>query len=250
MSPDPKDLPAEAAECRKEKLVEEPLETDVDAVQYDPPNSVVHQSPEPKPADTISDHQITHGIRPAQDCPVDWNDMQGDGCLRYCKLCNLPVAELKDLSQEELEQIAELGALKQLIYRDPDGLITLPGGEPIQLFRRLDGRFVLGDCYTSRCPPRWMTRVLILIPLGIAASMASIAGGYIFPFLNYPTTPWLMLGLVVWHLIGCYKFSRAINRFSRVVTIMMFTVPIVLYVIFGPAALTILYALQTVLHAR
>jgi len=87
---------------------------------------------------------------------MSWDNMAGDGRVRFCYGCEKNVFNVEALSDDELE-----------------ALLRMPGDAPcLRVFRRADGHVLLGDCPVGAKNKRRRLRVLT----GAAAAAATFAG--------------------------------------------------------------------------
>ena len=90
----------------------------------------------------------------ASPCPAAWKDMRGDERVRHCKLCNLNVYNLSELSRAEAEALIQ----------------SATGRLCIAYYQRADGTILTDDC------PVGLRRARKAIIRGVAA----IAAAFIF----------------------------------------------------------------------
>jgi hypothetical protein len=60
-------------------------------------------------------------------CPVSWDEMRGDNCVRFCGHCSLNVYNIADMTDKEAESVLAKGRNGERIcarlYRRPDGTV-------------------------------------------------------------------------------------------------------------------------------
>src|SRR5262245_23715322 len=86
----------------------------------------------------------------ASPCPASWDEMEGDGRVRHCSLCQQHVYDLSGMTRSEAED---------LLLRTEDRLC-------IRFYRRKDGTVMTRDC-----PEGQLTRLRRLAGVVIAAAM-------------------------------------------------------------------------------
>lgn len=82
-------------------------------------------------------HDAMHGLLAAKRCNMRWDTMLGDDRARLCSACNLHVFRSPQGALEELRRQSRSNSLECLSER---------------IFRRFDGTYTVGDCYTKRNP--------------------------------------------------------------------------------------------------
>lgn len=62
-------------------------------------------------------------MRVASPCPASWEAMEGDGRVRFCRLCDLHVYNVSELTRAEAESLVARteGRLCARLYRRADG---------------------------------------------------------------------------------------------------------------------------------
>lgn len=104
-------------------------------------------------------------VRIATPCKVGWDEMKGDGRVRFCGQCEKNVFNVANMSRAEAE-----------------GLIheRMQGSEVcVRLFRRVDGTILTSDCPVGiRAKMRWRMERAIVAG-GILAILAAFAAKYV-----------------------------------------------------------------------
>ena len=64
-------------------------------------------------------------VRVASPCPADWEGMEGDERVRFCRLCDLKVYNLSEMTRAEAEALVARteGRLCARLYRRADGTV-------------------------------------------------------------------------------------------------------------------------------
>ena len=96
-------------------------------------------------------------IRIASPCPAKWEEMTGDDCVRFCRLCERSVYNLSTLTRQEAERL----------IAEKEGRLCA------RLFRRSDGTILTRDC-----PVGIRARLRRSVRL-ITATTAALAGTFI-----------------------------------------------------------------------
>ena len=73
---------------------------------------------------------LLDGLRDAAPCPMEWDDLEGDGPVRRCTVCGLDVYNLAAMSRDEAEQV----------------LRDRMAGRLHAAFRRADGTLLKENC--------------------------------------------------------------------------------------------------------
>lgn len=104
-------------------------------------------------------------VRIATPCNVRWDDMKGDGRVRFCGQCEKNVFNVANMSRA-----------------DAEGLIheRMKGNEVcVRLFRRVDGTILTSDCPVGlRAKVRWRLERAIVAG-GLIAIAAAFAAKYL-----------------------------------------------------------------------
>lgn len=68
---------------------------------------------------------MLRNIRIASPCPAEWEQMAGDGRVRYCPACNLNVYNLAEMTETEVRQLRahHEGRLCARLYQRKDGTV-------------------------------------------------------------------------------------------------------------------------------
>src|SRR5271170_2711353 len=77
-------------------------------------------------------------------------------------------------------------------------------------------------------------------PLLVLVLIYVFSPGYIIPFLNWPPPRAILLGLVLWHGVGTWVFTRTSKFMLRVLIGIVFMAPLLLALIFGPVIVTLI----------
>lgn len=93
-------------------------------------------------------------LRIATPCPISWDQMTGDGRVRFCGHCQLNVYNISELSRGEAEAL----------------IASTEGRLCARLFRRADGRILTKDC------PVGLRALRMRVSKKAAAVFATIAG--------------------------------------------------------------------------
>src|SRR5688572_20855610 len=126
-----------------------------------------------------------HGIEAADGCIYEWSCMKGQARIRECSVCHLKVIDVEGLNESVMK-----------------ALVCAQGYDAgAKLFRRADGRFVLGDCFEKRYAN---------FPTAVGFSLApfigyafiwhlplSVLGNPLTFFILGPTLAWLLLGVAL-----------------------------------------------------
>lgn len=183
----------------------------------------------------VENHSLTHQM-PQADCAVPWSEMEGDDRVRTCPLCKEKVYNPALLNAAELQQLSE-----QTIQS---------AGNPVQLYRRRDGKIMLtkGSCLRTH-------RLRIHIAL---VAEVLIACGPLYPgelsVWNY-TFP---LGMVTMFCIkGVLEFHLPVLRatfigfaVSTALAALLYLLPLVLVKPVYCALVALLIAFQVWFHAK
>lgn len=95
-------------------------------------------------------HSMMHGIVPAEGCIYEWSLFPSTARARQCTHCSFRVVDTANMPEEEML-----------------ALLSVHGYEPgDKLYRREDGRFVLGDCLKQRMGNMTTAAVFFLTPVG------------------------------------------------------------------------------------
>lgn len=182
-------------------------------------------------AEIQSIHELTHAMKPARNCGVSWDTMQGDDSFRKCSRCHLYVLKPRETSESGLLQLLQ------------DNRPSLSNDRrKQQLFRRADGTFTLGDCNAHRRPRPRTVAIVFLVPLAFVGYCYAMAPDHIIPFLNHPIMKIGLAILVGWHAIGCSLISRTTARWTQIVLLTVFCAPLPGFCMIGPAVIVILQA--------
>src|SRR5262245_10113268 len=113
-------------------------------------------------------------IKIAAPCPADWDQMFsfGDERVRYCSQCNLNVYNLSDMSRQEAEA---------LIYKTEGRLC-------VRFYRRADGSILTQNCPVGLMAIKRRVAWLAQVVLGMALSLVSGLGLYIFHLGRKPSS--------------------------------------------------------------
>jgi hypothetical protein len=127
-----------------------------------------------------------HGIEAADGCLNEWSCMKGAARIRECSACHLKVIDVEGLNENDMK-----------------ALVCAQGYDAgdTKLFRRADGRFVLGDCFQKRYAnfptavgfslAPFISYVFIWhLPLSVLASPLTF-------FVLGPTLAWLLIGVAL-----------------------------------------------------
>jgi hypothetical protein len=73
----------------------------------------------------MSKEDFIRRMRVASPCPVGWDSMSGDERVRFCRLCQLNVYNISELTGEEVRALVEKseGRICGRIYRRADGTV-------------------------------------------------------------------------------------------------------------------------------
>jgi hypothetical protein len=135
----------------------------------------------------------------ARPCGADWNDMQGDDRVRFCRLCQLSVYNLSGMKREEAEAL----------------VCSREGRLCVRFFRRPDGTLLTQDCPVG----------LAAVKRRVAAPCAAIAGAFCLaassllgaralsglrspPAIVVPERPRVVMGEMVMGKVACPPDSR------------------------------------------
>lgn len=182
-------------------------------------------------------HDLIHGAKIARNCESRWDSMQAqteNDCLRQCQRCNLWVVKATDPSSNNFQQLLQNNAN---LFKNK------------QLFRCQDGTFTLGDCYAKRYSSYWNVAAASSVPLYLLLTYI-MAPGYIIPFLNHPIGKIVFLGLLAWHILGSLLFARTNNFLLRLAIFIIFSMPLIIVPMIGPAHMGIMQALGPVIQSR
>jgi hypothetical protein len=246
-------------EIRSTTTPEVRLRTDPSDQPEQPADSAVTPSPidssaSKSPRESQIDHGLLHAMRMARNCKSDWSKMYGTDCVRQCYVCRLPIVKLDTPTWAKISQLlsdtansTEKKSFSELIWRGA-GKYSLPDGRDLQLHRRSDGTFVVGDCYAWRYPSRAGVIALLTIPFLHIGFLNALAGQFLMPMLfSYASRPFLTF-FVCWHLLGCWLFARTSWLALRVLIVIIFCLPLMMAPMLGPAIITIMQALGPVLQ--
>lgn len=103
-----------------------------------------------------TDSSLDH-LRIASPCPISWEQMTGDNCVRFCQLCSLHVYNLAEMTKTEAEAL----------IANTDGRICA------RLYRRTDGTIITKDCPVGL---RAIRRRAAKVAGAVFATMMSLAG--------------------------------------------------------------------------
>jgi hypothetical protein len=78
----------------------------------------------------MKNNDFLNQMRIASPCPVGWEQMSGDERVRHCRLCDLHVYNISEMTRKEA----------QSLIQQSDGRICA------RLFRRADGTVITRDC--------------------------------------------------------------------------------------------------------
>lgn len=92
-------------------------------------------------------------LKLAYNCPAEWQDMEGDDRVRYCRLCHLNVYNISAMKREEAAELV----------RNHEGRLC------VTFFRRADGTVLTRDCPVGL---RMARRGLAKIGVAVAAMIA------------------------------------------------------------------------------
>lgn len=99
----------------------------------------------------MSNQNLARRMRIASPCPVGWENMAGDERVRFCKLCQLNVYNISELSADEVRALVEQteGRICARLYRRADGsVLTRDCPVGLRAFRRRAAR-VAGAALTA-----------------------------------------------------------------------------------------------------
>lgn len=100
-------------------------------------------------------------VRVARPCPMRWEDLEGDGCVRHCRACDLDVYNFSDMTRDEIARV----------------LATAEGRLCAGFYRRADGTLIARDCPVGvRAWRRRMRRMTARMAAAIALLACSLAG--------------------------------------------------------------------------
>lgn len=107
-------------------------------------------------------------IRLASPCPMKWDDMEGDGNVRFCRQCSLNVHNFSEMTPDEIAQV---------IASHTDSGNMCAGWR-----RRADGTMITQDCpvgwrLVQRKLRRTAHRVAAAVGLLVAGSLALATPG-------------------------------------------------------------------------
>ncbi len=94
----------------------------------------------------------------ASPCPASWDNMQGNGRVRFCLQCEKNVYNLAAMPREEAEE-----------------LIQARGDACVRLYRRVDGTVMTADCPVGMKIRRAKQRKFALLGIGAAVFSSGLA---------------------------------------------------------------------------
>jgi hypothetical protein len=161
----------------------------------------------------LSNHELMHGMEAADGCLYEWAAMQGCARARKCSVCKLNVIDIEGLTEPDMAALVYAQGLD-------------PGST--KLFRRSDGRFVLGDCFKKRYG-NFPTAVGFAI-----APFASYAFLWHLPAaaLIHPVTYWIMTPALIWLFFGVTLLCKTRSPTLSGVVFTIFVLPAILAPVF------------------
>ena len=96
-------------------------------------------------------------VRVATPCHVSWDQMQGDGAVRFCGQCQLNVYNLSEMTRAEAESFVE----------------KREGRVCIRFYRRRDGKVITRDCPVGRNAFHRQLATLAIAIVGVFVVMTS-----------------------------------------------------------------------------
>jgi len=104
---------------------------------------------------------LLRSVQIAAPCPVPWDDMEGDGAVRRCKLCAKDVHDLSAMTADEAERV----------------LVVSGGTACVRLYRRPDGTVMTSDCAkgVEQVRERRNERIFLVAAAAAVAAGAALA---------------------------------------------------------------------------
>jgi len=112
---------------------------------------------------TIDGLQPRLRLRLARPCPVDWNAMEGDDRVRFCKLCERDVYHLSAMKHVEVQEL----------------MLTKQGKLCVRFFQRADGTVMTSDCPVGKRERRRRSMLMTAGAAGAAALLAAASAGFL-----------------------------------------------------------------------
>jgi hypothetical protein len=153
-------------------------------------------------------HDLIHGMEPTKGCLFEWGDKPENGRIRACSRCTLEVVDLSGMNEPDMNAF-----LRSRGFRTG-----------MRLYRRPDGKFVLGDCYKQRHAN---------MPTAVGFSLMPFAGYALFwhpsaAILANPLTYAALGPFFVWLAIGVAVASRTRSATLCGVVFAIFILPALL----------------------
>jgi hypothetical protein len=179
-------------------------------------------------------HELLHSARLIKTCTASCDIMKnvGDSCMKTCHRCGSTVFRPEELQPEDLRRLAKIRSTRIATNQDA------------RTYRRTDGSYVLGSC--SVVATHSLPAPVLSAPFFLTGLSLVMAPGFIVPFLNHPVARIVVLLATIWHLSGCWLYTRTNLIALRALIIMVFSLPLLLAPMLGPAIITIWQALGTV----
>ncbi len=140
---------------------------------------------------------VLDGLQIASPCPMNWDDMTGDGRARHCASCELDVYNIAGMSESEATQL----------------ITSREGRTCIRMLRRSDGTVITRDCPVGLAAVRRATRRARVAAVA-ALALAFTAVTHVWARHRNQTNG------VYWNdgtLAGSLAETRAYARFSEAV---------------------------------
>ena len=114
---------------------------------------------------------VLEALRVASPCPEKWEDMIGDGAVRFCGRCAKNVYDLSSMTREEAEHFVK----------------TREGPVCVTMRRRRDGTVITNDCPVGARRRRFGVGVIALAIAGAAAAFMLVPYAASAPLRRSPT---------------------------------------------------------------
>jgi hypothetical protein len=123
---------------------------------------------EEAPGTLLAEDDLFHHLMVASPCSARWDEMPGDGLVRFCRQCRQNVYSLSGMTDQEAVTFV----------RETEGRLG------VRFYRRRDGTLLARDCPVgARSVRRWLMRMSsIVVGSGTAGSLA----GFLFDRFSTP----------------------------------------------------------------
>ncbi|HEY9789049.1 MAG TPA: hypothetical protein V6D22_01535 [Candidatus Obscuribacterales bacterium] len=196
----------------------------------------IDQSGEPNDPSKRSDgptdlsHELLHSAGLIKTCTASCDIMKnvGESWMKSCHRCGSTLFRPEELQRDDFKRLDQIRRSRVATNQDA------------RTYRRADGTYILGSCsavFTHSLPA-----VVLSAPFALTGLSLLLAPEFIMPFFNNPTAQALFVLATVWHLFGCWLYTRTNLIALRTLILIVFNLPLLLAPVLGPAIVTVMMA--------